>query len=86
METGSRRRLEGNKMKTAKKSAFDDYVPFGDEYKAHLMKLPKKHLIDLFIGSAKKNLEITSLIDEMIEEYKGSAEEYPLTELKEKIK
>ena len=62
-----------------KKSTFDDYVPFGDEYKAHLMKLPKKHLIDLFINSARKNLITEDYIGTILNDLKESgdyADEY----------
>ena len=67
----------------------NDYIPFGEEYQKTLMRVTKKHLMDLFIKSAKKNLAIIELIDEMIEKkpnlfaYLGYVE--ALTELKQKI-
>src|SRR3972149_3293034 len=35
------------KMTTQKKTE-EEYEPFGEEWEAHLTKLPKKHLIDLY--------------------------------------
>jgi len=38
-----------------KKSKFDNYVPFGNEWKAEMMKLKKDEIIEMFKTKAQEN-------------------------------
>jgi len=56
----------------------DDYIPFGPEWEKEMMKLTKKHLIELLKKSCQEKIELKNKVDEFIyNEAHGETTHYP---------